>query len=101
MGCIKASTPMNVDELLRVEDGSGKANARYFRSIVGRLNYLSHTQPGIAHSVSVVSRFMHSSSVDHLRAAKRILHYVAGTSDYGIWYSKVDNFRLYGFSDSD
>lgn len=101
MGCKKASTPMNVDELLRVEDGTGKANARYFQSIVGGLNYLSHTRPDIADSLSVVARFMHSLSVHYHGAAKRILRYVAGTSDYGIWYSKVDNFRLHGFIDSD
>jgi len=55
----------------RAEDGTGKANTRYFRSIVGGLNYLSHTRPDIAHSVSTVSRFMHSPSMHHLGAAKR------------------------------
>jgi len=44
---------------------------------------------------------MHNPSVHHFGAAKRILRYVAGTSDYGVWYNKVDNFRLYGFTDSD
>lgn len=100
-GCNKASTPMNANETLRAEDGTGKANTRYFRSIVGGLNYLSHTRPDIAHSVSVVSRFMHSPSMHHLGAAKRILRYVAGTPDYGVWYSSVDNFKLQGFTDSD
>ena len=72
---------MNVDEALRAEDATEKANAIHFQSIVGGLNYLSHTRPNIAHSVSVVSRFMHSPSLHHLRATKRILGYVARTSD--------------------
>jgi len=79
LGYNTTSTPMNVNEALRTEDGTGKANARYFRSIVGGLNYLSHTRPDIAHSVSVVSMFMHSPSLHHLGAAKRILRYIAGT----------------------
>lgn len=32
---------------------------------------------------------------------KRILHYIAGTSDYGIWYDKVKTMRLVGYCDSD
>ncbi|KAL7129296.1 hypothetical protein ABFS83_13G056600 [Erythranthe nasuta] len=44
---------------------------------------------------------MQNPSRIHLGAAKRILRYIAGTMDYGIWYSKVPNFRLYGFTDSD
>lgn len=101
MGCNRVSTSMNVNEALRVEDGHGKANTRHFRSIVGGLNYLSHIWPDIAHYVNVVSSFTHSPSLDHLGAAKRILRYVAKTSDYGVWYSSVDNFRLQGFTDID
>ena len=101
MGCNTTSTPMNVGEALRAEDGTGKASSRHFRSIVGGLNYLSNTRPDITHSISVVSRFMHNPSLHHLGAAKRILRYVAGTLDYGVWYNNVDNFRLYGFTDSD
>jgi len=95
-------TPVNVNEKLVVDDGTEMANAGQFRSIVGGLNYLCHTRPDITFSVSVVSRFMHNPSVHHLGAARRILTYVAGTIiDFGIRYSKVSNFRLFGFSDSD
>ena len=29
------------------------------------------------------------------------MRYVVGALDYGIWYSHVSNFRLYGFTDND
>ena len=45
--CKSTSTPMNVNEKLVVNDGTGMANAKQFRSIVGGLNYLCHTRPGI------------------------------------------------------
>ena len=44
---------------------------------------------------------MSNPSKHHFGAAKRILCYVAGTLDFGIWYSHFSNFRLYGFPDSD
>lgn len=70
LGCKTSSTLMNANELLETEDGTGKANAKQSQSIIGGLNYLSHTRPDITQSVSVISRFMHNSSIHHLGAAK-------------------------------
>lgn len=58
--CETVNTPMNPNEKLQKEDGTGKADEKLFRSLVGGLNYLTHTRPDIAYSVSVVSRYMHS-----------------------------------------
>ena len=63
--------------------------------------YLTHSRPNIVYSVGVISRFMHNPTKHHLRVAKRIMRYVAGTISFGIWYGKATNFRLYGFTDSD
>ncbi|KAM3271097.1 hypothetical protein P3S67_029300 [Capsicum chacoense] len=90
-----------MNEKMVLDNGKGTTNASYFRSLVGGLNYLSHTRPDITFSVSLISRFMHSPSKQHLGADKRILRYVVGIIRYGIWYSKVSVFRLIGFTDSD
>ena len=34
-------------------------------------------------------------------AVRRILKYMAGTINFGIWYNSVPNFKLVGFTDSD
>lgn len=99
--CTPACTPMNINEKLSSNDDTGAENAKLYRSMVGGLNYLSHTRPDIAHSVGLVSRFMHKPSKHHLGAVKRILQYIAGTSNYGIWYKKVDDMKLVGYCDSD
>lgn len=99
--CEVVATPMNMNEKLQRDDGTEHADARLFRSLVGGLNYLTNTRPDIAFSVSVVSRYMHNPTRQHLGAAKRILRYVAGTRNFGIWYTKVANLRLVGFTDSD
>ena len=49
--------------------------------------------------VSLLSRFMHCASEEHMQDAKRILRYVKGTADYGIKYAKTDQFQLVGFAD--
>ncbi|XP_015165494.1 uncharacterized mitochondrial protein AtMg00810-like [Solanum tuberosum] len=40
---------------LKLDDGTGATNASYYRSLVGGLNYLSHTRPDIVFSVSLIS----------------------------------------------
>ena len=92
---------MNVNQKLKQEDGAEEANQKQYRSLVGGLIYLTHTRPDISFSVRVVSRFMSNSPKLHHRAAKRILRYITGTLNFGIWYTHVTNFKLIGFTDSD
>ncbi|KAL3326500.1 hypothetical protein AABB24_037258 [Solanum stoloniferum] len=98
MNCEVATTPMNINEKLHRADGTEKASPKLFRSLVGSLNYLTHIRPNIAFFVSVVSKFLQSPTKQHFGAAKRVLRYVAGTTNFGIWYSKAPNFRLVVFT---
>ena len=41
-----------------------------YRRLVGKLNYITVTSPDIAHSVSVISQYMSSPTVDHWAAVK-------------------------------
>jgi Reverse transcriptase (RNA-dependent DNA polymerase)/gag-polypeptide of LTR copia-type/Integrase core domain/GAG-pre-integrase domain/Domain of unknown function (DUF4219)/Zinc knuckle len=100
-GCNGVNTPMNAKEKLVKKDGSPLADGVVYRSLVGGLIYLTHTRPDISFSVGVVSRFMHDPSKHHLGAAKRILKYIAGTAEYGLWYAKENGDELVGYSDSD
>ncbi|XP_074301007.1 secreted RxLR effector protein 161-like [Silene latifolia] len=99
--CEVAITPMNINEKLQKQDVTGPADESLFRSIVGGLNYLTHTRPDIAFSVSKVSRFLHCPTKQHLGASKRILRYVAGTAYKGIHYDMSSRFSLIGYTDSD
>jgi uncharacterized membrane protein YgcG len=101
LNCNTVSTPMNVREVLRKEDGTESADGFKFRSMVGGLMYLTHTRPDISHATGVVSRFMANPTKLHMTAAKRVLRYIADTIDYGIWYKKERGARLIGYSDSD
>ena len=62
---------------------------------------MTASQPNIAFSVGVCSRFQSNPKVSHLNAIKRIIKYVGGTCDYGLFYSKESNLSLIGFSNFD
>ncbi|KAL0551788.1 hypothetical protein IC582_010877 [Cucumis melo] len=52
-------------------------------------------------SVGLVSRFMESPITTHLKVTKRILRYLRGTLDYGLFYSSSKESKLEGYCDSD
>ena len=63
--------------------------------------YLTAIRPDIMHAVSLISRYMEHPKELHLQAAKRILRYLKGTTDFGLFYKKEEESELVGFTDSD
>ena len=53
------------------------------------------------YAVGLVSRFMKNPKKDHFMAAKRILRYIKGTLNHGLFYTYSKNSKLVGYSDSD
>ena len=93
-----------MEERLRLsrESTEEEVDATQYRRIVGSLRYLVHTRPDLAFAVGYVSRFMRRPTTEHQQAVKRILRYVAGTSDYGLHYPRcLGAAHFIGYSDSD
>ena len=65
-----------------------------YRRLVGKLNYLTVTCPNIAYSVSVVSQYMSSPTVDHWAAVEHVPCYLKGAPRRGILYSNHGHNRL-------
>jgi hypothetical protein len=73
-----------------------------YSEIVGAVLYAAHTRPDISYAVSVIGRFSANLGKPHLEAAKRVLQYLKGTSDFGLQLGGVDaSFTLEGWTDSD
>ena len=51
-------------------------NPERYRKLVGKFNYLTVTRPDIAYSVSIVSQYMSSPTVDHWAVVEHILCYL-------------------------
>ncbi|TYK18362.1 Retrovirus-related Pol polyprotein from transposon TNT 1-94 [Cucumis melo var. makuwa] len=95
------ATPIETGTKLSKHEEGDDVDPSYFKSLVGSLRYLTCTRPDILFSVGLVSRFMESPTTTHLKVAKRILRYLRGTLDYGLFYSSSKEFKLEGYCDSD
>ncbi|XP_026439176.1 uncharacterized protein LOC113337807 [Papaver somniferum] len=85
---------------LFISDGDPLENPTEYRYLVGALQYLTWTRPELAYSVNQVCQFMHKPTSVHSVDAKRILKYVKGILDHGLFISKGLQV-LQGFSDAD
>jgi hypothetical protein len=99
--CNPLSTPMEQNLKLTSKEGNEFEDATKYRQLVGSLIYLTTTRPDISFVVGILSRFMQKPCEGHWSVAKRVLKYLKGTQDFGLKYSKVDDFNLIGYSDSD
>ena len=75
LGAKPCSSPMASSVHLAIESELFEDPERY-RRLVGKLNYLTVTHPDIAHSVTVVSQYMSSPTVDNWAAVEHILCYL-------------------------
>jgi hypothetical protein len=86
--CNPALTPMEEKLKLSHDSTMEEVDTTQYRHLVGSLRYLAHTRPDLAFSVGYVSQFMQRPRTEHQQAVKRIIHYVAGTLDHGLYYPR-------------
>ncbi|KAL2923679.1 Retrovirus-related Pol polyprotein from transposon TNT 1-94 [Bienertia sinuspersici] len=96
----KATTPLPVDLKLSATTGVLLDNPEHYRSLVGKLNFLTTTRPDLAYAVQDLSQFMQLPRSSHMEALKHTLQYVSFTMDQGILLQGSDQLTLQAFSDS-
>ncbi|RVW59737.1 Retrovirus-related Pol polyprotein from transposon TNT 1-94 [Vitis vinifera] len=87
-------------KLTRDKEGV-EVDGTLYKQMVGSLMYLTATRPDLMFSVSLISRYMEHPTESHLLAAKRILRYVKGTVEFGVFYKKGGDDKFIGYTDSD
>ncbi|KAK6145403.1 hypothetical protein DH2020_022223 [Rehmannia glutinosa] len=93
--------PMNTSVKMDMDaDGKVVDQTRY-RALIGSLLYLTASRPDITFAVGVCARFQSAPKESHMTAAKRILRYLKGCQEVGLWCPKDGGFKLIGYSDSD
>jgi len=95
------STPVGTNDQLGSDASGNMVYQRLYRSMIGSLLYVTASRPDVMFSVCKCARYQASPRESHLKATNRILRYLKGTHDVGLWYPKGSNFELIGYSDSD
>ena len=81
-------TPMSMRHKISKNDDSKEVDQITYRSMIGKLQYVVHTMPNIALAVGMVERFSINPKENHMMEIKRIMRYLKGTKEYGLWYKK-------------
>ncbi|RVW48516.1 Retrovirus-related Pol polyprotein from transposon TNT 1-94 [Vitis vinifera] len=101
LDCRPADTPIVQNHGLGEFPNQTLTNKERYQRLVGKLIYLSHTQPDIAYAVSLVSQFMHCPSKDHMSAVVRILRYLKSSPGRGLMFTKSQHLHIDGYMDAD
>ncbi|XP_070056939.1 uncharacterized mitochondrial protein AtMg00810-like [Nicotiana tomentosiformis] len=101
LDCNPMNTPMESGTEFSKFDEGEKVDPTLFKSHVGSLRYLTCTRTNILYAVGVVSHFMEAPSSTHLKVARRILRYLKGMTEFGLFYSSSNDFNLMRYCDSD
>ncbi|KAK6124839.1 hypothetical protein DH2020_041415 [Rehmannia glutinosa] len=92
--------PMNTSVKMDMDADGKLVDQTRYRALIGSLLYLTsgRTSPFV---VGVCARFQSAPKESHMTAAKRILRYLKGYQEVGLWYPKEGGFKFIGYSDSD
>jgi hypothetical protein len=96
------STPLGLNIKLTADEGEPLDTDIYpYSQLVGSMMYLAVcTRPDIAYAVGALARFMAKPTAVHWQAAKGVLRYLSGTTDYGITFGPGE-LELLGYCDAD
>ena len=94
-------TPLPINLKLTAEGGDEYSDPSIYRSLVGKLNFLTHTRPDLSFTVQHLSQFLQCPRVPHYQALLHTLNYVASTAGQGIILNASNKLILQAFTDSD
>src|SRR5271156_2219627 len=99
--CKPVSTPMITGIKLSKDDDSTVVDKTLYKTMIGKLIYLTQSRPDISNVVGIVGRFVVEPKHNNLMEIKRIFRYRKGTIEYGLWYPKSENTQLHVYTDVD
>ncbi|XP_071707903.1 uncharacterized mitochondrial protein AtMg00810-like [Rutidosis leptorrhynchoides] len=99
--CKSATTPVDTKSKLSSRAVAVFHDPSYFRSLAGALQNLTFTRPDISYAVQQICLHMHAPHDGHMGALKRILRYIKGTIEHGIFLRKSPSRNLIAYTDAD
>jgi hypothetical protein len=99
--CKPAKTPIETNIKLNTKNNEPLKDINHFQRLVGKLIYLTATRLDLLLVVSQISQFMHAPRTPHLDAINRILRYLEGSPENGIWMKRNNTNAICGYFDAD
>ena len=101
LACKPAVSPMNNLVKLSSTGSVYFTDVHAYRSLVGRLMYLTNIRPDITFSVQQLSQFLDKPTIAHYNVAIRILKYIKGALSLDLFFSSSSSAHLKALCDSD
>ncbi|XP_019233039.1 PREDICTED: uncharacterized protein LOC109213666 [Nicotiana attenuata] len=87
--------------LLKAKEGELLPKPEEYTSVIGKLNFLTHTRLDLSFAVQHLSQFMQQPCLPHMKATLHLLRYLKGSADSEIFYNNDPDMSLKVFYDSD
>nr|GEV54597.1 hypothetical protein [Tanacetum cinerariifolium] len=99
--CDTIPTPMVEQAKLKLDLVGNLVDHTDYRSMIGSLMYVTSSRPDIMFATCMCARYQANPNEYHVSAVKRIVRYLKGTINLGLWYPKDSGFDLTAYSDAD
>ncbi|GJS72849.1 retrovirus-related pol polyprotein from transposon RE1 [Tanacetum coccineum] len=86
---------------LNLTDGKPLPDHSYYRTLVGKLIYLTITRPDISFVAQLLSKFLQAPRTTHMKAPLKVLRYIKLCPGQGLHFPTHNNLRLTAYCDSD
>ncbi|KAJ1520304.1 hypothetical protein ONE63_004503 [Megalurothrips usitatus] len=96
------NTPMDPKPEVEIGNDSSIINVLPYRSAIGSLMYsCMSVRPDFCTAVNLFSQFQAYATEKHWKGVKRILRYIQGTQNWGLWYRGLSDVPLVLYADAD
>ena len=96
-----AVTPLDPQITLNNTDGDLLQDPSQYRTLVGKLIYLTITRPDLSFAAQHLSQFSHAPRTTHMKALLRVLRYIKLSLGQGLYFPSNNNLTLQAYCDSD
>jgi hypothetical protein len=92
---------MQTNRKLSKDDDSNSTYQRQYKSMICSLMYVKASKLDVMQAVGQVARFQATPKESHVLEVKRILRYLKGIEEFGLWYPKGKDLSLIAYTYAD